>query len=161
MSATDTTHGAPPLPITAEERAELLAIADPVSLHELADACIALHGDPVVLVAPETGLVMLQVREPVCEERFHLGEIVVTRAEVALAGGHGWAMRIGVDRLTALAAAICDAIVEAPLSEGDPGRHLADAVTELCRRTAVAAEAAAQSEWRELRRTEVDFEELD
>lgn len=143
-----------PTTLTTEERAELLAVADGVRLVELAEACIALHGEPVVLVAPETGLVMLQVREPVCEERFHLGEVVVTRAEVAIAGGHGWSMRLGTDRLAALAAAVCDAVADA-------GARLADEVDDLCLRTRETAATAARAEWAELGATEVEFEELD
>lgn len=140
--------------LTAEERAELLAVADPAAVVELAEACLAVHGDPVVVLAPEVGLVMLQVREPVCEERFHLGEIVVTRAEVALAGGHGWAMRPGTDRTATLGAAVCDAVVSA-------GVELATDVLDLCLATREARRAADDDEWRELRATEVHFEELD
>lgn len=143
-----------PTTLSPEERAELLSLADEHQLVELADACLAAHGDPIVLVAPETGLVMLQVREPVCEERFHLGEVVVTRAEVALAGGHGWSMRMGTDRVAALAAAVCDAIADA-------NTPLAAEVHELCLRTRGTTLAAATAEWAELRPTEVEFEELD
>lgn len=140
--------------LSSERRAELLALADSATLIELADACIARHGDPTVLVAPETGLVMLQVREPVCEERFHLGEVVVTRAEIALAGGHGWSIRMGTDRLGTLAAAVCDAVADARAD-------LTDEVVDLCRRTEQSAHTAAEAEWDELRATEVSFEELD
>lgn len=143
-----------PTTLTPEERAELLALADEHHLVELADACLAAHGDPIVLVAPETGLVMLQVREPVCEERFHLGEVVVTRAEVSLAGGHGWSMRMGTDRVAALAAAVCDAVADADA-------RLAAEVRELCVRTRESVTANTRAEWDELRPTEVDFEEMD
>lgn len=137
-----------------EERAELLAVADTGALVPLAEACLAAHGDPVVVVSPEVGLVMLQVREPVCEERFHLGEVVVTRAEVVLAGARGWAMRMGTDRVATLAAAVCDAVATADV-------ELADDVHELCHRTRTARATAERDEWAELAATEVRFEELD
>lgn len=137
-----------------EQRAELLAAADRLELVELAEACLEVHGEPTLLVAPETGLVMVQVREPVCDERFHAGEVLVTRAEVDLAGHRGWAMRMGNDRVATLAAAICDAVAES-------GGARADDVRELCLATArrIAAEYASESA--ELAATTVSFEELD
>lgn len=139
---------------TTEQRAELLARADAGELIELAERCIAELGEPTVLVAPEIGLVMLQVREPVCEERFHLGEVVVTRCEVQLGGSLGWCMRPGVDRIAALAAAVCDAVA-------GNGGSLAAEVLELCGRTADAHERARNAEWAALAPTEVTFEELE
>lgn len=140
--------------ITPEQRAELLAAADACAVIELAEACLVVHGDPVVVQAPEVGLVMLQVREPVCEERFHLGEVVVTRAEVVLAGQRGWAVRLGTDRTAALGAAVCDAVAAA-------GAELAPDVIELCLVTSRSRSVVAADEWRELLTTEVHFEELD
>ncbi len=140
--------------LSAEDRVELLAAADPSAVIELAEACLAVHGDPVVVQAPEVGLVMVQVREPVCEERFHLGEVVVTRAEVVLAGAQGWAVRPGTDRTAALGAAVCDAVASA-------GAELAPDVIELCLTTRRSRATAATDEWRELLATEVHFEELD
>lgn len=140
--------------MTRERRCELLAIADPDELQELADRCLADGARPTLLVAPEVGLTMLDVREPVAGDRFHLGEVLVTRAEVELAGTRGWAMRMGGDRLATLAAAICDAEVES-------GRPVAVAIGDLCRRTEAAAAQAAAVEWVELAPTEVTFEEMD
>lgn len=138
----------------AEERAEMLALADRDQLVALAEACLAEHGDPVVLVPPEVGLVVLQVREPVCEERFHLGEVVVTRAEVTMGGARGWAMRMGTDRVAALAAAVCDAVATT-------GGALADEVVAICASTRRTRATVERDQWRELRRTEVHFQELD
>lgn len=140
--------------LTTEDRAELLAAADPSAVIDLAEACLAVHGAPIVVQAPEVGLVMLQVREPVCEERFHLGEVVVTRAEVVLAGARGWAMRPGTDRTATLGAAVCDAVASA-------GAELSPDVIELCLATHRSRSVAAADEWRELLATEVHFEELD
>lgn len=140
--------------MSVEERAELLAAADPDALVALAERCLDRHGEPQLLLAPETGLVMLQVREPVRRERFHLGEVVVTRAEVHLAGYRGWSMRLGRDRLAALAAAMCDAVANA-------GGPLADEVDELCRRTRDTLSTIEAETWADLVATTVAFEELD
>lgn len=143
-----------PRSLTTERRAELLARANTGEVIDLAERCITELGEPTVLVAPEIGLVMLQVREPVCEERFHLGEVVVTRCEVQLGGSLGWCMRPGVDRVAALAAAVLDAVA------GGVG-PLALEVDELCRRTADEHERARNAEWAALAPTEVTFEELE
>lgn len=143
-----------PEALTREHRCELLAAAEPTELVALADRCLDDGSEPTLLVGPEVGLTMLEVREPVCGDRFYLGEVLVTRAEVELGGSRGWAMRTGDDRAAALAAAICDAEVEA-------GRDRADEVDDLCRRTAARAALAAARSWGELAPTEVRFEEMD
>jgi alpha-D-ribose 1-methylphosphonate 5-triphosphate synthase subunit PhnG len=137
-----------------ERRAELLAAAEPSELVALADRCLTHPPEPVVLAPPEVGLVVLQVREPVADERFYLGEVVVTRAEVEVDGVHGWSMRLGDDQVAALAGAVCDAEAEAV-------RPLADDVEALCRIVEARQTAAQAAEWAELAPTEVSFEELD
>jgi len=140
--------------LSTEERAELLAVADPEAVIALAEALVADLGDPVVVTRPAIGLVMVQVRDPVCDERFHLGEVVVTRAAVELAGAAGWSMRMGTDRVATLAAAVCDAVA----SSTSP---LAVQVDELCTTTQGQRSSAADAEWREIAATEVRFEEMD
>ena len=118
----------------------------------------------------------MTVREPVCRERFQLGDVVATVAEVALAGGRGWSMRLGSDRSAVLAAAICDAIVAVVDAESDSSlidpadrRDLAggvlsevtDAIRDLCERTRQRLVVEDANEWSELAPTIVDFEELD
>jgi alpha-D-ribose 1-methylphosphonate 5-triphosphate synthase subunit PhnG len=139
---------------TGSSMTELLAVAEASELIALADELLATHGDPTLVIAPEIGLVMMEVREPVCEERFHLGEVVVTRAEVVIAGHTGWAMRLGTDRVATLAAAICEAIGSSDLAD----RHL---VHRLCERTARHHEAKLATEWEQLAATEVRFEEME
>lgn len=134
--------------------AEVLATAEAAELMETAEDLIAIFGDPAILTQPETGLVMMVIREPVCEERFHLGEVVVTRAEVTIAGFRGWAMRLGNDRVATLAAAICEAIGRSDL----PQKALVD---RLCERTASRQAAFLATEWQQLSATEVRFEELE
>ncbi len=138
---------------TAERRAELLAVADRDALVSVAQRCLA-GGEVDVRSPPETGTLLLEVREPVVGERFHLGEVLVTRAEVQVGETAGWAMRLGDDHEATLAAAVCDAEVEA-------GRALAHEVLALCEATAAAQRAAIAAEHAELAPTEVQFEELD
>ncbi|MGH9185365.1 MAG: phosphonate C-P lyase system protein PhnG [Acidimicrobiales bacterium] len=138
---------------TAERRTELLAIADRDALVGLAQRCLPAREVEMTL-PPETGTLLLEVREPVVGERFHLGEVLVTRAEVRVGTAAGWAMRMGDDRAATLAAAVCDAEVEA-------GRPLAGEVLALCDATKRAERAARAAERAELAPTEVCFEELD
>jgi alpha-D-ribose 1-methylphosphonate 5-triphosphate synthase subunit PhnG len=141
--------------LSREERAALLARAKPDELSRLAEEALARTGDPVVLSGPDVGMVMMQVREPVAEERFYLGEVLVTQTEVELAGHRGWCMRLGDDRQAALAGAILDAVAERGLAADRTS------VEDLCRRVAAREAAAASAEWAEVAPTEVRFEELD
>ncbi|GAA0902865.1 phosphonate C-P lyase system protein PhnG [Pseudonocardia zijingensis] len=139
--------------VTREERAGLLALARAEELVGLADACLADGAVPRVLRAPEVGCVATQVREPIAGDRFLLGDVLAVQAEVELGGSRGWSMRLGDDRVAALAAAICDAEVEA-------GRARADEVLALCERVAAREAAAEAEEWAQLAPTVVEFEEL-
>ncbi|PXY30418.1 phosphonate C-P lyase system protein PhnG [Prauserella sp. PE36] len=139
--------------VSREERCGLLAEAEPDELRALADQCLADGADVRVLVGPEIGFVTAQVREPVAAERFLLGDVLASRAEVELAGHRGWAMRLGDDRASALAAAVLDAEVEAARP------HAAD-VAELCARVARRRQEREAAEWAELAPTVVEFEEL-
>lgn len=143
-----------PARFDAVQRASLLSAATAEELCELAERCLADRPDPRLLIGPEVGTVMLQVREPVVEERFFLGEVLVTRAEVIHAGERGWSMRMGDDREATLAAAILDAEVAAA---GPMAGH----VEALCRQTAARIDQEELDEWAELAATEVHFEELD
>ena len=137
-----------------DRRTELLAVADRSALLDLADRCLARGPKPVIVSPPTTGMVLLEVREPVEHLRFHLGDVVVTRAEVAVHGARGWSMRLGDDRKATLAAAICDA-------EAEGGGSFTDRVVALCEETAAQQRRAQTEEWDELAPTEVSFEELD
>lgn len=140
-------------PLGRAERCGLLALARADELRELADACLADGVDVRVLVAPEVGFVSTQVREPVADERFLLGDVLACRAEVEVAGHRGWAMRLGDDRAAVLAAAVLDAEVEA-------GRAHAAAVDRLCHTVAARQAEREDREWAELAPTVVEFEEL-
>ena len=136
-----------------ERRVELLASIDAEPLVALADRCLD-RVEPVIVQEPEVGMVMLPVREPVAHERFFLGEVLVTRAEVEIDGHRGWAMRLGHDRAATLAAAICDAVAETRGPEEDE-------IVQLCRWAEEVAAADRRATWAELSPTEVTFEELD
>lgn len=140
--------------LSAARRCELLAQAPAGDIVDLAERLLERFGTPEILIEPEVGLVMMEVREPVCEERFHLGEVVVTRAEVRLAEQIGWCMRMGTDRVAALAGAICDAIGQTDT----PERALVDRLCQTVEEREARSEAA---EWAELSTTEVRFEEMD
>ncbi|MBA2497965.1 MAG: phosphonate C-P lyase system protein PhnG [Acidimicrobiia bacterium] len=140
--------------LSPERRVELLAVADRDELIGLAERCAAVAPAPVVAGGPEVGSLLLAVREPVAGERFHLGDVLACRAEICVEGGAGWAVRLGDDRLATLAAAVCDA-------EVDAGRPHAPLVVELCERTEVALAAQHAREWDEVVPTVVAFEGLD
>lgn len=139
--------------ISAERRAELLAVADREELIALAERCVESVSTPVVRRSPEVGTILLDVREPVAHERFYLGEVLACRAAVSLGGATGWSMRLGDDRLATLAGAICDAAVEG-------SAPVADEVLDLCERTALFQAGERAAEAAELAPTVVEFEEL-
>lgn len=138
---------------TREMRAGLLSRAEPEELVALADACLADGVELEVLVAPQVGCVATPVVEPVAGERFLLGDVLACRAEVALGGARGWAMRVGDERAAVLAAAVCDAEVAA-------GRSRAADVEALCDGVAAREVAEETAEWGALAPTIVAFEEL-
>jgi alpha-D-ribose 1-methylphosphonate 5-triphosphate synthase subunit PhnG len=141
--------------LSREERAELLAAATSDELVPLAERLLRAGdlGEPSVVHPPEVGMVMMTVREPVAEERFHLGEVLVTRCTVEVAGAAGWSMRGGDDRVAALVAVLLDAAAVVGLPSAAEVGLLCSAVAE--RR---AREDAA--EWAEVSATRVAFEEL-
>ncbi|KIF72855.1 phosphonate metabolism protein PhnG [Streptomyces sp. 150FB] len=141
--------------LTREQRSELLAAADHEEIVPLAERLVAegVTSDLTVVRPPEVGMVVLQVREPVEESRFYLGEVLVTECSVEIAGVPGWAMRAGDDRVAALAAALLDAVAAARL----PALAEIDA---LCGRIADRQAGRDAAEWVEIRSTTVSFEEL-
>lgn len=141
--------------LTRERRCDLLAAALHEEIVPLAERLVADGSvpSPTVVKPPETGMVVLQVREPVEESRFYLGEVLVTECAVEVAGVPGWSMREGDDRVAALAAALLDAAAAAGLP----------ATADIDRVCAAVAERRArqdESEWAEIRSTTVAFEEL-
>ena len=140
--------------LTQDQRIELLSKAPSQELLQLADLVLQGSSAPTIIAGPEVGLVMLQLREPVCEERFFLGEVLVTRAEVELRGARGWSMRMGEDRVATLAAAILDA-------EAAAGGEFADHIASLCHEVKTDLRWGREQEWAEIAPTEVHFDVID
>lgn len=140
-------------PMSRARRCELLATAPAQPLLDLADRCLAETQPPMLLFGPEVGTVAMSVREPVEARRFLLGDVLVTRSMVEHRTVRGWSMRMGDDRPGALAAAICDAEVEAD------GAH-STSIIALCLETERDEQVARAAEWQQLAPTIVRFEEM-
>lgn len=140
--------------LTIDRRCELLALADADRMIDLADRCLVDQPNPDLILVPQVGSIVMTVREPVESIRFHLGDVMVTRAEVEHRGERGWAMRMGADEAAALAAAICAA-------EAQAVGPMAPEIDELCRSTEAATMAQRRDEWNELQPTVVSFTELE
>jgi len=127
--------------------------ADASAVIALASTCLADDPDITVTRPPVVGIVVTQVREPVAEERFILGDVMVTQAEVTRRGALGWAMRLGSDRMAALGAAVLEAewVAEGPRSPE---------IEALVARTIEERDAARAAEWERLTPSIVEFEEI-
>jgi alpha-D-ribose 1-methylphosphonate 5-triphosphate synthase subunit PhnG len=135
-------------------RAGLLSRSDRETLVGLANSILDISTTTTVLVEAEVGTIALQVRDPIENQRFKPADILVTRAAVDVDGTPGWAMRIGSDRLAAMAAAVCDAAAAG-------GHSLTASVDRLCEETASTVAELHAREWREVAPTIVAFDELD
>lgn len=141
---------------TSLSRSEVISelnMADAAALIALSHRCLAQDDAVVVTLPPTVGTVVTQVRETIAEQRFILGDVLVTQGGVRRRGVDGWTMRLGADRLAALAGAICATEFHA---EGP----LCDAVVELCQESRSAREAARAAEWERLAPSVVEFEEI-
>lgn len=127
--------------------------ADAGEVIALASACLGDDPELTVTRPPVVGVVVTQVRDTVAEERFILGDVMVTQAEVTRRGEFGWAMRLGSDKLAALATAVLEAEWVAR------GPHAGE-VENLVQRTIEARKAARAAEWEQLTPTIVEFEEI-
>ena len=135
----------------------MLARCDSQLLQTIIDSLLNrdLLGDIEVIRPPATGTVQLQVREPICEERFIVGDALVTVAEVSVGTSLGWAMRMGDDAMGAVAAAIADAHI------AQVGLQMVPELSDLVFATMAELEASEKQEWAEIQGTVIDFEELD
>lgn len=142
---------------TREDVLGLLARGDRTRLRQLADRIlsrIAEHGEDFTVTRdPATGVLTTQVREPLAGQRFLVGDILVTQAEVILTGTPGWGLCFGDDAASALAMAICDAEV------ARSGPH-AEEIRALARETGCELREKRAAEWDRLRPTIVEFEEI-
>lgn len=140
-------------PLSRAEIVSELNMADAAEVIDLSHRC--LEDDDVVVVTrpPTVGTVVTQVRETVAEQRFILGDVLVTQAGVRRRGVDGWSMRMGSDRLAALAGAIC-------ATEYHAAGPRQDEVEELCLRSRAARCEARAAEWARLAPSVVEFEEI-
>lgn len=127
--------------------------ADPAAVVDLASACLEDDPDLEITRAPRTGVLVTQARDTVAEQRFILGDVMVTQAEVRRRGAHGWAARLGSDRTTTLAAAL----LAAEHAADGPRRREIDQLVES---TASRRAADRAAEWERLAPTIVEFEEV-
>lgn len=139
--------------LTRAEITSELNLADAGEVIALAHTCLAADAEVVVTRPPTVGTVVTQVREPVAEQRFIMGDVMVCQAEVRRRGVDGWTMRLGSDRLAALAGAICatEHLSDGPL-RGD--------VIALCERSRERRLTARAEEWERLAPSIVEFEEI-
>jgi alpha-D-ribose 1-methylphosphonate 5-triphosphate synthase subunit PhnG len=100
------------------EALNLLARARPDGLKALAERLLE-QLDDIAVIANRTGLVMVPMRDTVENVDFHLGEVLVSQAHIADAGGHiGYGMVTGRDLERAMAMAVIDlAMAVAPATE--------------------------------------------
>lgn len=119
----------------------------------LAETCLQDHPELVVTKQPTVGVVVAQVREPIAEERFILGDVMVCQAEVHRRGSYGWAMRMGQDTLATLAAAL----LAAEFTANGPRR---EAIVALCDQVVAERKQARAAEWERLAPSIVEFEEV-
>lgn len=105
----------------------------------------------------QVGTVQLQVREPICHERFILADALVTIAEVIVDGSVGWAMRLGANIEAATAAAVLDGWL-ADHTDGAPTKkRVIDSLLSAQRRDSYERNVMQQ----EVLATAIEFEELD
>lgn len=162
-----TPDGTPPLGGDSESKAESdsatdrrrqwLAVLARAPIARLEAAWRALSPVPAVTIlrAPEIGTAMVRARAGGTGQRFHLGEMTLTRCSVAIVGADGSA-RIGHghvagrDRRHAELAAVFDALLQ------DPARGADLAQTLIAPLAAEQAAARAQTR-REAEASRVDF----
>lgn len=115
-----------------------------------------LEDDPPLSVRqdPRPQLLMQQIREPVERRPFNLGEVLVTPAEVELAGGRGFAMIPGKAERAALSGAIVDAAVA---TDHELMPDIVDALTDVAARQRDQRRQA----WAESKHTTVAFETME
>jgi alpha-D-ribose 1-methylphosphonate 5-triphosphate synthase subunit PhnG len=131
----------------------ICACAGPALLASLAEKA-AEGRKAALLMGPEKTMVLLQVREPVRQSRFYLGELLAARCVVELGGVRGTAVLMGDDLEKVKAAAMLDAVH----SGGFPGFALVEGellALEEARKKELANEAA------EIRKTRVSFQSLE
>lgn len=141
-------------PHDRSDRFELIAACEEATLATFANE--VLEDDPPLSVRqdPRPQLLMQQVREPVERRPFNLGEVLVTPAEVDLAGTRGFAMVSGKAERAALSGAIVDAAVAA-------NHELTPSIVEALEDASTRQRERRQQAWAESKHTTVEFETME
>ena len=129
-----------------ELRFAALAVADRGHLVALAERILDATDEVAALSVPGPATMLVQVTESVRHQPFHLCEVVVSEASVAVRGHRGDGFVLGSDTERAVAAAVCDAAAAAGLFADDVERLVADTVAARAgdRRARAAAVAATR-----------------
>jgi alpha-D-ribose 1-methylphosphonate 5-triphosphate synthase subunit PhnG len=128
-----------------------LAVAARDPLVALAERVLS-DVDIEVLAPPATATMLVELTESVGGQPYHLCEVVVSEATVAVSGHRGDGLVPGADPERALAAAICDAAAEAGLFTAEIEALVDGALATQAQARAARAEAVAA--------TRVDLEVL-
>jgi phosphonate C-P lyase system protein PhnG len=130
---------------TPEARFAALSIADRGDLVALAERILDATDEVEALSVPGPATMLVEVTESVRHQPFHLCEVVVSEASVAVRGHRGDGLVLGSDTERAVAAAVCDAAAVAGLFADDVERLVADAVVTRDRERRVRAAAVAST----------------
>ncbi|WP_297108810.1 phosphonate C-P lyase system protein PhnG [uncultured Devosia sp.] len=104
----------------------ILARARSETLKRHAETLLADMGE-ITVVANRTGLVMVPMRDTVGQVDFHLGEVLVSEAQIADRAGHiGYGMVTGRDLERAMAMAVIDLSVTVRGTDAATARFLAE-----------------------------------
>lgn len=145
--------------LSREHLSELVARCDDHTLIEIVDdlLCSQTIRAPRPLREPQIGTVQLQVREPICRERFILADALVAIAEVMVDNSLGWAMRVGANAEAAVAAAVLDAWFAGAAGDQAAKTRTIDELRAIDR----VNEYAINLRRRDVLATAIEFEELD
>jgi alpha-D-ribose 1-methylphosphonate 5-triphosphate synthase subunit PhnG len=100
------------------EMLSILARADEDRLKAFAEPLIDGLAD-IAVVQNRTGLVMLPMRDTAQGTHFHLGEVLVSEAQISSGTQQGYGMRRGRDLETVMAMALVDLAVAAGVAHAD------------------------------------------
>jgi alpha-D-ribose 1-methylphosphonate 5-triphosphate synthase subunit PhnG len=109
-----------PIPMTQSDYLSVLSYAPAPAVKEQAEKVIPALG-PIDVLNNRTGLVMLPYTDSARGVVFHLGEVLVSEAQVRLpvSGVEGYGMCMGRDLVQAVAIAILDAALTAGVMTDD------------------------------------------
>lgn len=111
---------------TPEVRFGALAVADRGDVIALAGRILDATDEVEALSVPGPATMLVEVTESVRHQPFHLCEVVVSEASVAVRGHRGDGLVLGSDTERAVAVAVCDAAAAAGLFAADVERLVAD-----------------------------------